>query len=294
MSVLLIERGRLGNQLFQYAAIRSRFREQSLSVIGFDDLLAVFDGVEARQLLSSTRIPGRLVRRLRPWIDRALSHGRLLPTLGENVNGTSLEVQTTAGLLRGPAVSASGYFQSPSAFDVESIASLRVRPLLDEQARALLDRVCTPARPRLFVHVRRGDYARWPSEAEPAILPDRWYHEAMDDLRARLPNPFFALVTDDVGYVGRVFAHVPDVVVVHADFSTDFAVMCACDGGILSASSFSWWAAYLINRRSPHAPLVAPEFWAGHRRGQWYPPAIASPFLEYRAVPSTPPFIDDV
>jgi hypothetical protein len=288
MSVILIERGRLGNQLFQYAAVRSGFRSQAMWLIGFDDLLGVFDGVEARQLLSSKRLAGRLVRRGRPWIDRVLGRIHLVPTVSESTSGRAIRIETTPARLAGPTFVLTAYFQSPGAFECEGISALHIRAALDAAARALLDRISAPSRPRIFVHIRRGDYAAWPSAAEPAILPDGWYHAAMDELRARLSDPFFVLFTDDAPYVGRAFAHVADAAVAQADIGTEFAAMCACDGGILSASSFSWWPAYFINQRSARAPLIAPRFWAGHRRGQWYPPAIETPYLEYRTVPSTP------
>jgi hypothetical protein len=294
MSVLLIESGRLGNQLFQYAAVRSHVRDEALWLIGFDDVLSAFEGVEARQLLSGNRLAGRLVRRWRPSIDIALGHSHLLPAIAESLRPDALEIERIGGRLRGPTYVLTGYFQSPAAFDSAVIAPLSVRAALDAHARAHLQRISPSERPRIFVHVRRGDYATWPSASEPAMLPDEWYRERMDELRLRLRNPYFVLVTDDVPYVSRAFADVADGSVFHADVATEFAAMCACDGGILSPSSFSWWAAYFINRRFATASLVAPLFWIGHRKQQWYPPAIATPFLEYRAVRSVPIRVRDV
>ena len=53
-----------------------------------------------------------------------------------------------------------------------------------------------------------------------------------------------------------------------------------CDGGILSPSTFSWWAAYLSSKKK----FWAPKYWHGHRRKEFYPIKFKSTFLKYEQV----------
>jgi hypothetical protein len=94
----------------------------------------------------------------------------------------------------------------------------------------------------------------------------------------------FVVCSDDVEYAQALFARVPDAVVASGSDVDDFAMMTYCGAGILSASSYSWWAAYFASRRHADGRFLAPEFWIGHARGEWFPPGIQSSFLEYLSV----------
>ena len=61
----------------------------------------------------------------------------------------------------------------------------------------------------------------------------------------------------------------------------DFVLMTQCKGGILSASSFSWWGAYLAKQKYSGTFFLAPKYWAGHRQKRWYPESMKSSFLDY-------------
>jgi hypothetical protein len=60
--------------------------------------------------------------------------------------------------------------------------------------------------------------------------------------------------------------------------------MCECDGGILSPSSFAWWASYFIKNKNKNSFFLAPKYWIGHRKKNWHPEFIQSSFLEYEEV----------
>lgn len=139
------------------------------------------------------------------------------------------------------------------------------------------------SRPNVFVHIRRGDYVRWPSRDNPAVLPASWFTDAMQAVRSRLDKPQFVVVTDDVPYAREIFGHHGDVAIAAESWEIEFALMTLCDAGILSASSFSWWGAYLAHAAGSAGPFVAPKYWAGRPQGEWYPPSFArTSFLEFR------------
>jgi hypothetical protein len=61
--------------------------------------------------------------------------------------------------------------------------------------------------------------------------------------------------------------------------------MASCEGGVLSASSFSWCGAHLARRslasRGLTGTFIAPRYWVGHRRGEWYPFGYKFPWITY-------------
>ena len=60
----------------------------------------------------------------------------------------------------------------------------------------------------------------------------------------------------------------------------NFYIMKNCDGGILSPSTFAWWAAYFSQKKI----FYAPEYWHGHRKKKFHPQGFKTSFLNYKAV----------
>jgi hypothetical protein len=85
---------------------------------------------------------------------------------------------------------------------------------------------------------------------------------------------------DDPGWAEARLAG-PDTVFSTLQAGEDLALMARCDAGILSASSFAWWAAWFADRRSD-GPFLAPLHWLGHAIGEWWPEHVASTFITYR------------
>lgn len=277
--IVFIESGRLGNQLFQYAALRSLSADATLVLIGFDDLRSVFDGVEARFPLGGGSAFFRTLQRVRPALDRALSATRACALVREDP-ATAMPVVAT-GLFDRLKFVPTAYFQSEGAFDPAVVAALRIKPGLADAAAQFVNSIRAAGKRPVFVHVRRGDYLQFPSPEFPAALPDEWYRQRMAEMQVQLPGAYFVFFSDDLPHVREAFGDIADGCVHDADPAHTFAIMCACEGGILSASSFAWWAAYFAHLRGAAGRFMAPRYWVGHPRGKWYPPAIQSGFLSY-------------
>jgi hypothetical protein len=286
--IVTFQRGRLGNHLFQYAAMRSFAQDAQIVVVGMDDLVQGFDGVSLSPL--SLPMGGRKgwlwqfkVRCLR-WSTSAMAALRLLSVVDEDEGKTlnSPHFRVTPGLFRRVFYFRSGWYQFESVAMGPGGSGLR----LNERLRGVAARTlgALPGRPsdRYFVHVRRGDYTIYPSREHPAVLSLAWYREQMTRVRAHNPNAVFVVTSDDKPYVDEFFTGDPGVFIVHLGVLEDFAVMAGClGGGILSASTFAWWAACLTRRDSPDAYFVAPKYWAGHRTASWVPRGIQTSWIEY-------------
>jgi len=267
----MVEQGRLGNQIFQYLALRDAARPgESIRLLGFDQLRETFDGIDAR----FTSIDGSALRHLRS-IDYARVRG-----IGTHVPGFALIEETDDGRAVAPAarmrVSVPAWFQSPRALSSPALPSMRVKPRLVQRAVAAMGGHTDAA----FVHVRAGDYRTWPSEQAPAILSPQWYRAQLDELRRSGPLHAF-VVGDEAAYVEEVAAALTDVTIVRAGALVEFALLTQCRAGVLSASTFAYWGAWFASRGAG-GRFIAPQYWAGHASQAWYPPGIQSPFLEYR------------
>lgn len=277
--IFFTESGRVGNQLFQYAALRSMADpKERLVLVGFDELRETFQGVDAT-ILRSDHPVSRLWRRMRPGVDR---HVARIPGIGiiEEDAESRGGVQTKPGRLR---YVPEAFFQSELAFSASVVAGLRLAEPVATQADQFINALPFRDRRLVFLHIRRGDYVRWPNRGAPAVLPAEWVLGALRSVRKCIQDSVVVVATDDVPYAQDVLRDDPDVVVAGQSPAVDFAIMARCEGGVLSASSFSWWAAYFADRSGASGPFIAPLHWVGHRSGEWMPsPGVQASFLKFQ------------
>jgi hypothetical protein len=279
--IVFMEKGRLGNQLFQYAALKTLSRPgERLLLLGFDQLRETFEGIEATFALpSSSRVFQHLSGRMRAPLEQAIQRSGWVTVIGESLGGGRHAVRLDRGWLDAVRYGAVAYFQSEAAFDPAVLERVQVRPSLLDPAAAWLATIGDAARPRVFVHVRRGDYRQHPTPEHPAVLPDEWYRDCMARLRESLPDPIFVLNSDEPSALAE-FDDVADALRSSHECD-DFAMMTQCHSGILSPSSYSWWGAWFAHRSGGDGLFLAPEFWLGHSAREWIPPGIESSFIRY-------------
>lgn len=284
--IITFQRGRLGNQLFQYPAMLMFAPEASVIAVGMDDLVQGFEGVKLSRLSLPMNVGQGLswqikVRLLR-WVTRALAGMRLVSIVDEREADDGPHFRVIPGLFRRVYYFRSGWYQFEAVADSSSGLRLRLNQHLRGVAARTLGALPGHPSDRYFIHVRRGDYTTFPSLQHPAVLSLAWYREQISRIRDRNPNAVFIVTSDDKPYIDEFFAGAPSVFVVHLGVLEDFAVMAGClGGGILSASTFAWWAACLARRANAAAIFVAPRYWVGHRTHNWIPKGIQTSWIEY-------------
>jgi hypothetical protein len=187
---------------------------------------------------------------------------RLISLIGEKIIGlTGSDFIVKKGILDNPVLFGMAYFQAESMVEDALMKGVSLRQhILDRADSYLANLPCRPS-DRFFVHVRRGDYTYWPSVDDPAVMSPKWYREQMCRVRHINPSAFFVIVSDDWPYVAEIFPDSENTRIHRGQWIDDFAVMTRCfGGGILSASSFSWWAAYFGRRERLEARYVAPKW----------------------------------
>jgi hypothetical protein len=117
------------------------------------------------------------------------------------------------------------------------------------------------------LHVRRTDYLGHPDYAE--LTASDYYERA---IRQFDDDTTFIVFSDDCDWCKRRF---PGPRFVFAEAEPDIAslfLMSLCQGHIIANSSFSWWGAWLDP--NPHKKVIAPDVWFA---GEKIDPAV--PFL---------------
>jgi hypothetical protein len=279
--VIFFESGRLGNQLLQYAVLRDRFAGQRLLFFGCDSLRAA---VQCEQtwfvpLRARWRLATGLLRRV---LERLAAVG-LIGEGQERRDGVRCWFDVQRGLVPAIVLVRPSYFLHP-AFERSILEVLELDAVALRAAGEFVTQH-SAGRPAVFLHVRRGDYLSFPSPQEAAALSADWILGALGRLRASVPQAMVFACTDDPAWVRGLLAGAADVV--HCDRGElgDLAVLATCVGGVLSPSSFSWCGALLAHRtllaQGRAGIFIAPRYWVGHRRGQWYPAGFEFPWITY-------------
>jgi hypothetical protein len=243
----IVFRGRLGNQMFQYAygsTLAARVGcELSFDVGWYYRAPEPFDlwrfaATGLRPVTLASEVVGRIaekLRFLRPMPDYDMYDSRFEPRALEVADGTRLN----------------GWFQSLRYFesDAERIrTAFDLTPFRPEDDLVAL-RQAAAGRALAAVHVRRGDYVNNPH----FFLDDydAFYIRAFDHLAATIgAEPYLVILSDDPEWCrqwpllqGRDH-HVYDPPTSTSNLQ-DLAVMAACDHNVITNSSFSWWGAWL-------------------------------------------------
>jgi hypothetical protein len=274
--IVMVEEGRLGNQIFQYAALRSACRpKERLWLMGFDQLRETFTGLEA----SFTPIASNPLKHLTTLnYERVRSLTRLLPMIGmmDETPEASVHRDSSWFTISGPA-----WYQTDEYANSEAISRLRIRQEHSDSAQAVLSTFGLTGSRTAFVHIRAGDYRHWPTTEAPAILSPEWYRSQIARLRESDPTIAIVGIGDEPEFVGEVMSGVANGFTAREKYATEFALMSLCAGGILSASSFAYWGAVFARRTFPSGTYIAPRYWAGHATQSWYPSNIETSSLTY-------------
>ena len=219
--------GRLGNQIFQYALIKS------ISLAKGHEIFLP-DSHDLGKYFVSEKLIGK-------------AHSRRAPLTSRHY------VETDPYLLDPEVFNISedtdfhGYFQNMGyhlEYKKELFASLE--PLGDKlvEAGKIIKKYCSNEHKSCSLHVRRGDYLRFAATFEHLDL------EYYTSVLQKIPTDHTILVmSDDIQQVQREFksyrgSH--QLIFIQDTCSViDFYIMYLCETNIISNSTFSWWASYL-------------------------------------------------
>ena len=259
--ILFLADGRLGNQLFQYAFLNAiSDKGEYIICTAMDEFEANFELKNKNYKNIRVNRPLRfLINSCLPFFLRLLSQVRLVSYVEQvRVNGVpSINVKIVKGILPVKFVK-TGFFQSESFFNDEDI-EFELKSIYKEKASSIFDSLPI-ATTKIFVHVRRGDYLFEDYRGVRGFnLPREYYFNSIALLNRKVENPYYIFLTDDPEYVDCCFQHIKNKYISEESMAVDLALMSLCDYGIAANSSFSWWGAYLMEKRQ----AIFPKYWYG-------------------------------
>lgn len=286
--------GRLGNQMFQYAAARltaerlrcpllieepafglsHALRRSARRLSGYA-LFNLFDelhpGMRGHVVGAARSLSPKLTQRaLEKIFPHAFSPARADSSSIENNERFDagffdiVKYTRMTGFYQSVGYFAGHELRVRSWFSPKSAEAAAVR---GQWARAGLDPENTVA-----VHMRLGDYQQQKTAAmgeDGWILPRDYYDRALSSLGTNYPIALFSDEPDKAReLLGREVAYVSD----GSDIKRDLYMISSCNRIVIANSSFSWWAAWLNSGAGKM--IVAPKYHAGWQIREWYPAGI--------------------
>ena len=187
--IIFLESGRLGNQIFQYAALKTITKEKErLILIGFEDLQQSFTGLDAIFLYNRKSLLFRFITRYRIHIEKIIKWQFLIGVIYENFEKNKITILKKRGLFNINYCLMS-FFQSQNTFNPKILENISINDkLIDSTNRTIIN--LGISKKKVFVHIRRGDYLTYPSAQFPAVLPVEWYMNCINKMNILLDNPF--------------------------------------------------------------------------------------------------------
>jgi hypothetical protein len=258
---------RLGNQLFQYAFIKALAKKLNTTAFVHDkhERFILPDYFELEGYHSSLNFIKRLVFKLKGGNMFKSQQSVNIDTINDAVI-----TKPTDDIIY------NGYFQSALFFtdivnDIEKY--IQVKKKYRNQFQSKFGAIFSNNKV-IAIHVRRGDYLNLNS----------WWADNFGSNDLTLPNDYYLhslqmvkdwesyriiFVSDDIPYVKSAFGHFKNADFVSDEMIIDFQVLLNADVCITSNSSFSWWAAYLNNKKNKQ--VICPQYWLGFKVKKEYP-----------------------
>ncbi|MBR3177512.1 alpha-1,2-fucosyltransferase [Candidatus Saccharibacteria bacterium] len=113
----------------------------------------------------------------------------------------------------------------------------------------------------ICVSVRRGDFLKDRFKDSTYVCTPEYFSKAIDLVKRKVKNPRFVVFSDDIDWVRKEMDFPKDTIYETGDdpLWEKIRLMYSCKHFIISNSTFSWWAQYLS--RNDEKIVVAPSVW---------------------------------
>jgi hypothetical protein len=282
--IAIRSQGQLGNQLFLLAAVlRERRPGEVIIFVGFTELARI---IQVRRFGLFLPVPHTFDRKVKRVF-------RLLAKAQQRICGCGRggysheQTLCRKGRCFWPLIFEFGLCQREELAPLRPVgelvasASSASRQLL--ATRKQLQSIGVDIGRFASLHIRLGDYERFDVYGTTPVPPVSWYSSAISELRAVEPEIPIVVFSDQLDRARDMLSAHNDIHFFPFDDVASFYAMAGARHGILSASTFSWWAARLAKANHPDGHFLAPKYWMGLNSRRWFPDQnIRSSFLEYR------------
>ena len=265
MNVVKIQ-GRLANQLFQYAFAYS-ISKKNRSIYYFD--INLYYGFRLYKYFRLRKF--EIISQFFKSIFYRIKSKHNFVTVKEYSDTPSLSINQNIG----KDIVWDGHFQSIKYFkDFETkikklfrVKRKFVKVFNDKYACLFKNNTVT------VVHVRLTDYKLSGNDflgGQDLTLPFSYYKFCLNQILKTNSIEKIIVISDDVEKCKEIFKEFEKVNIMYEENTEiiDFQLIMNADYLILSNSSFSWWGAYLNNKKQK---VYAPKYWLGFHKKFSYP-----------------------
>ncbi|GHV59232.1 hypothetical protein AGMMS49579_26840 [Spirochaetia bacterium] len=261
-------KGRLGNQIFQYAFLQS-IRSADETVIGFNfnELEIVFEKINIINIRCNSRIRRFCINYILKQLIKFFTYIKIFSNISACldkiiINGNEYlregdKIIHKKGLFSNIKY-VHGYFQSEIFFKKEKISDLMIKQSYLNIAKEIIRPITKDT--LFFIHIRIGDYKTYTVYGKSALLPMDYFHKCIEYLIKSTPGAYFIFISDNPDSIEMEFSYLKNKMISINPYPVDFALMTLCNGAILSPSSFGWWGSYFMKIKHT---VLAPEHWLG-------------------------------
>lgn len=290
-------RGRLGNQMFQYAYCKAikealgsslafsfdivyRSKEIEKDKIGWENSLRYFNIEDYDTFSGDPRV--RYGKRLQifmyrsmNFIKRKLLRNKSCPLLYAkiglfNYNDKRYDFRKDIIYLKKwsffrKLIICNGYLELPELFN-------SIRPILLEEFTPKYPPIeCNKELYRIIdnnnsvcVSIRRGDYLSPQIKEKFLVCDETYFYQAIDKIKQLIKNPVLVFFSDDIEWVKEyIRTDIPSYYESGVDPVWEkLRLMYSCKHFIISNSTFSWWAQYLS--RNDNKIVISPDHWLNY------------------------------
>lgn len=159
-----------------------------------------------------------------------------------------------------------GYWQTEKYFkDIEKIirSDFTFKKTLSDKGNILAEKIKNTN--SIFINIRRADYVNNSKATEfHGVLGLDYYNKAIKYMLGKTENPLFLIFSDDIDWCKDNLKIDHQHIFVGYDyagekFSEYLELMSLCKHGIISNSTFAWWAAWLNSNKNKI--IIAPKQW---------------------------------
>lgn len=236
----------LGNQLWNYAALRSLSKELNYGYKVFN--FNKFKGLDFLEIeeLSNKKFNAFDKEKINIF-DERIYYDNQLNTFSSDFDKSILKVK--------PNTLLNGLFQSEKYFfnyDINNFIKVRENNIKFSKNLCLLN-------------IRGGEYKRFKN----LILPKIYWDNAVKNMKSINKNLTFKIITDDYKYADKLF---PEYEILKGNIAHDFIQIHNAEYLIVSNSSFSYFPISLGNKPKF---IIAPALWSrfGNKFNRWCSPA---------------------
>lgn len=157
----------------------------------------------------------------------------------------------------------SGYFQTEKYFknhkdDISEIFSIR------KPTKSFLNYKQLLENKHISLHIRRGDYVP-KSDFHTNLAESDYYKDAISIMASTHPDAKYLVFSDDIEFCRSYFQEksrsgIEFKYVTGTTSAEEIVLQSLCIGNVIANSSFSWWGAWL---NSNNGTVIAPKNWFG-------------------------------